>query len=552
MVAIGLCSNAWLHPSSTYVGSISDPQQSMWFLSWTQFAVAHGHPPWTSDYMNYPYGLNLTWNTFTPLAALVIWPVTATLGVVVSYNALITLAFASSAWCAWLALRYLGMNPWASFAGGLLYGFSPFMIGQAGGHIHMVLAFFPPLLLICVYEAAIRQRWRPLLLGLVLGLLCAAEFFTSEELLLDGVVVAVCGLVILALCVRPAVAMRLPYLARALAVALATLAVLLAWPLYVQFFGPERPIGVNHPKNTYVADLLSFVLPTHNQLIAPAAAVARTATFSGNLVETTAYLGIPLIGLLVFVTWRHWESLLVRVVSLTAILVAVLAMGSRLHIDGKTTSIPLPWAAVVRLPLLSDALPVRFMVYFYLLAAVLVAYLITRLRTGTSHAKRAWLSAVAALVLVPLLPRVPLPTSVVTLPRFFSSAPEVARIPADSTVLTAPFPSPDIVAVSALVWQAQSGMRYKIVGGYWIGPEPAHTVTPLLDRVLTDLGASGVNDTTPAMLPVLRTELRAARIRTVVVTPGPYVEREAALFVRLLNRDPVPDLDALVWWNVSV
>ena len=549
LLSITLCLSAWLHTSTTYVGNISDPQESMWFMEWTPFAVAHGHSPLTSDYMNFPHGLNLMWNTFTPLAALIMWPVTATLGVVASYNALITLALATGAWCAWLALRYLGMGAGASFVGGLLYGFSPFVIGQAGGHIHMVLAFFPPLLLICVYEAVVRQRRRAVLLGLALGVLCAAEFFTSEELLLDGIVAAACAVAILALYARHAARSRVPYIAKVIASAAATLAVITAWPLYVQFFGPERPIGVNHPKNTYVADLLSFVLPTQNQLIAPSAAVTQSSGFSGNLVETTAYLGIPLLVLLVVVAWRYRATLLVRVTALTALVLAVLSMGSRLHIDGRTTSIPLPWAAVVRLPLLNDALPVRFMVYFYLAAAVLVAFIASRLSTGTFQ--RAGATAAIALALIPLLPHVPLPVSTATVPQFFATAREVARIPTDSTVLTTPFPSRDIVAVSALVWQAESGMRYKIVGGYWIGPDPPHSVTPLLEHVLTDMAASGADDTTPAMLPALTLELRAAHISTIVVTPGPYVIKEVALFQRLLGRGPVPELDCQVWWNVS-
>lgn len=544
-----LCLGAWLHTSTTYVGNISDPQESMWFMEWTPFALAHGHSPLTSDYMNFPHGLNLMWNTATPLAAVIMWPVTAALGVVVSYNVLITLALATGAWCAWLVLRYLGMGTGASFVGGLVYGFSPFVIGQAGGHIHMVLAFFPPLLLIGVYEAVVRQRRRAVLVGVALGVLCAAEFFTSEELLLDGIIAAVCAVAILALYARQAARSRAPYIARVVASAAATLAVITAWPLYVQFFGPERPIGVNHPKNTYVADLLSFVVPTQNQLIAPAAAVSQSNGFSGNLVETTAYLGAPLLVLLVVVACRYWTTLLVRVTTLTALVLAVLAMGSRLHIDGRTTSIPLPWAAAVRLPLLSDALPVRFMVYFYLAAAVLVAFIASRLSAG--RFQRAGATAVGALVLIPLLPHVPLPVSAATVPQFFATAKEIERIPTDSTVLTVPFPSRDIVAVSALVWQAESGMRYKIVGGYWTGPDPPHSVTPLLEHVLTDIADSGADDTTPAMLPTLRLELRAARVRTIVVTPGPYVSEEVALFQRLLGRGPVRELDCQVWWNAS-
>src|SRR5207248_5776342 len=88
----------------------------------------------------------------------------------------------------------------------------------------------------------------------------------------------------------------------ALGVAAAVFLALAAVPLGFQFFGPQHVAGAVQIRNAYVSDLLGFVVPTARQQFAPAAAVQLSEGFSGYSSEWDAYLGVPLIGLLIYVS----------------------------------------------------------------------------------------------------------------------------------------------------------------------------------------------------------------------------------------------------------
>ena len=109
----------------------------------------------------------------------------------------ISFGLAGSAWSAYAVARRWLRRRSAAFLAGLVYGFSPAMTHQAIGHLHLVLAFLPPLLLGALvdvlkgpYRAATSVR---------LGLLGAAQLLTGEELLaMTTIAGAVISLILLA------------------------------------------------------------------------------------------------------------------------------------------------------------------------------------------------------------------------------------------------------------------------------------------------------------------------------------------------------------------
>ena len=121
----------WPSPGRRSLGSSADPEQMMWFLGWTQFALSHQDNPLFSDFLDYPHGVNLMWNASTLLPGALLSPVTAWQGPVVAYDLLLTLSLPLSAWCAYLAIGRWVQGPIAAVVGGLLYGFSPYMVAQA-------------------------------------------------------------------------------------------------------------------------------------------------------------------------------------------------------------------------------------------------------------------------------------------------------------------------------------------------------------------------------------------------------------------------------------
>ena len=96
----------WQEPTRRLLGGgLGDGALMMWFLRWTPAALGHGLNPLFTDYLNVPNGVNVMWNTSLLLPGLVLAPITVTLGPVLTFNLLGTLALALSAWCATLAFR---------------------------------------------------------------------------------------------------------------------------------------------------------------------------------------------------------------------------------------------------------------------------------------------------------------------------------------------------------------------------------------------------------------------------------------------------------------
>src|SRR6266849_6003526 len=127
LLAVALFSSTWIDPAGSWIGSPKDPGLFIWYLGWIPHELAQGHNPLFTDYLSYPPGVNLMWNTSMVFPALVLWPITALFGPVVAYNVLITAGVGLSAWLGFLAARRFIDHPVMSLAAGLVYGFSPAM-----------------------------------------------------------------------------------------------------------------------------------------------------------------------------------------------------------------------------------------------------------------------------------------------------------------------------------------------------------------------------------------------------------------------------------------
>ena len=184
------------HPAGAGVG---DPAQMSWFLAWTPFALGHGLNPFFTNYIDFPLGANLASNTSVPLLGLLAAPVTFALGPVASFNLLMRLALASSATSMFLvSRRWVSWWP-AAFAAGLLYGFGSYMTFESSVHLDLAFMAIPPLLFWCFDELFVTRRRSAVKVGVLLGLLGAAQLLIDPEILAYCTVMAVIGLIFLAL-----------------------------------------------------------------------------------------------------------------------------------------------------------------------------------------------------------------------------------------------------------------------------------------------------------------------------------------------------------------
>jgi hypothetical protein len=545
LVAVLLCVNAWRAPSTSYIGQGPDPIQQMWGIAWVPYAISHALDPLYTHFLNQPTGTDILWSTPTALVVTLLWPVTALFGATVTYNLVMTLSLALASFFAFLAIRrWVPGSVIAIAIGGLLYGFSPYMTGQLIGHYNLVLSgVTPPLALMLADEILVRQRLRARTLGLLASLLAVVQFFIAQEILLTEVIVAIILAVVLAISHREAVRAHLGFVGRSLAWAIPPVAVLLAFPTWLQFFGADHVVasGAIHGTDIYVTDPTNFVVPTVAQLIAPQAAANISSHFSGNASEWDAYLGVPLIVLLVLATIRFRGVPAIRTAGILALVAAVLSLGPHINVQGHALlAVPLPWWIPAHLPVLDDILPNRLMVYVDLAAAIIVAFTLRLL----------WLMrrspllnvAVAVVVLLPLLPTVPTPTTQLTSPSVFAST-VPSPITPDATVLFEPFPSSDYS--HAMGWQVSSHFTFRLIGGYIIGPY-APGVEALQERIHSLAATAPRIPLSPGQRSDLLSRLLTIRVDDIVVgsdaSPG-----VASVFTQVFGAPPQHDRGFLVW-----
>ena len=148
--------------------------------------------------MFHPDGINLLAQTSVTGLSLPLVPVTWIWGPVASLNVASTITPALTAFFAFVVIRRWA--PWtpAAFIGGLLYGFSPFVLTSLEfAHLMTAALMLLPLILAVLDEIIIRQRHSARWSGVALGVLLFAQFFLSSELLaICAVLVVVCVVVL--------------------------------------------------------------------------------------------------------------------------------------------------------------------------------------------------------------------------------------------------------------------------------------------------------------------------------------------------------------------
>jgi hypothetical protein len=531
--AVAFFSEAWGDPTTTWKGDLGDPEQFQLFLAWTPYALGHGLDPFVTHAVLYPGGANLMWNTAVFLPALLVSPVTVLFGPTVAYDVLMLLAPPVTAVAGYAAFRrYAGRAGAAT--GGLLFAICPFFVAHAAGHLHLMLLALVPAMLLVLDELVVRQRWRWQVTGVLLGVVAAAQLLTAEEVLALDVLVAAIGIVLLAVTHPRSILPRLRYALAASATALVVFAALAAYPLVVQFFGPDRVEHTIHATDWYVNDLLGVIAPA-GQLVGWQWAHDVSRSWTGGPAEWNGYLGIPFLAVvLVMLAVRRRPA--VWFCAAMAALTLVLSFGSRLHVDGRSSWLPLPWTVVAKAPLLHQVLPARFGLYVGLFAAALMAIAVDAVaRSQRPVVSFAGGIAVGA-VLVSWLPH-GWSTTTVEQPAYFTTGGGVHRIPSGSVAVVLPLVAGPNTEHAEL-WQARAGFPFQMPEGYLIVPGP-HQGPPTATSLAFAEHAAATGSLPAPLVGAVRDEWRRWDVRTVIVGPGRYDQRAVAAEVaRIVGRPP--------------
>jgi hypothetical protein len=467
-------------------GDGADDPPLTWNLWWVRYALLEeGSNPFDSDYLFYPLGINLAFYTLTVLNGLLSIPLQLTVGLIPASNLILLSSFALSGYGAFLLASYIlsALQPahdpqgarshadrrrrqrtLAAFVAGMLYAFASSKLAYAalgqwniassqwipfyalylfkmGEHPHRRrYAFFAGILLVMQAYAELTYAT---FLVLFTALWAAWRLWAAiQEARLDSswrtslhrygsllIGLAMVG-ILFVVGLSPVLAMMLPDL-------------MAEGDIFVEGSGFA---------DVFSADFIGFLIPS--SLHPALGSLVELFSFDYE-VGQHIYVGYSVLVLVLvgaIMGWRQAHSptggtrtFPVRYWILSAIFFWLLALGPTLRINGHDTALPLPFAAVSRLPFFSgNRYPSRYSVMLVLSLSMLVTNgLVVMLERGSSRfagLRQVGGRRVIALLLVGLLLfehlSVPLPLSDMEVPKIYQTIAD--ERPGDYTLLDLP------------------------------------------------------------------------------------------------------------------
>ncbi|HXY73152.1 MAG TPA: hypothetical protein VEM41_11455 [Actinomycetota bacterium] len=487
--------HALVHPTSLAVAPRSpDPAFFVWALRWWPYAIAHGLDPLRPAIIGVPVGRDLTWTAPIPGPSAVLAPISVPFGPVVAFNFLLILSIPVAALCAFLLCSRITRTFLPALAGGYVFGFSPFEIDHTSvGHLNLMLAFLLPLgvyVMVLGWERSISTRTTIVLLSAIL----AFEFLTSTELFATTAAVAGVTLVLLLVMSPRDVRRRLFGVVRSVLIAYAIALVVVSPLLFAMASDPAPPVG-DVPGYASVSPAAMLIpRPFGRENLGFLSKDARATTEpSGD-----GYLGIPLVVIAVWFFVERRRTVAGRVLPTLLLLLLAAELGPRLG------TISLPWGWIWRLPPIDHAFPARLGVYIALVAGVILSMWL-------SAGGPRWLRwTIAGLAIASLLPYYLIlsPPS----PRLdpaFAGGNGPSRLTGRDVVLVLPDHND-----TAMLWQAESGMRFRLADGFTNYHITRHHGQP---RVVSQIESLGPN---VALERRFGEFLRRSGVTAVIVNPS--------------------------------
>jgi hypothetical protein len=546
LAALIITARLWVHPAHRMVaGNPHDTDLYTWWLAWIAHQLSGGHFSLITHAMNAPTGVNAMWNTSLLLPGIVLSPLTLLAGAQASYNVLLFVGFAGSAYTAHrLLIRHANVAWWPALAGGALYGFSPAMMHASIGHVSLVFAPLVPLLVSATLDICTGSV-KPVIGGFRLGALASAQLLTGEELLFDTAFLTGVLLVSIAIFRRAAALRALRQLGLAVWAAVAVVLTIAGYPLWFQLYGPLAQHGSPLLQDYTKIDLSELVTPSQLMLLHTHHSAATALAIAPNKEEYLGYLGWPLLVFLVVAAIMLWSNLAARVAAITAGASIIFSLGEHLKFHGHQTRVPMPWELAMHLPLASNVAVARFALFTPLAAAGVLAIALTQLQSYRLTA-----TLVACAVLVPLVP-VPFSTANVA-----TASPAVVtavkNVQPGSTVLVLPFP--DANFTDPMRWQGDTDFRFAMPGGYFIGPawdgrgyiggDVARASTTLLRQIADGTHAP---EMTATELLTLQTDVTYWHVSAVLLGPGRGNAALARALTGALGAPHFADGDTMLW-----
>jgi hypothetical protein len=466
ILAFWVTSRLWRDPSHGLADNEMDQAFFEWMLAHGARVVTDVAYPFVSYRMNVPEGVNMMANTSVLAISIPMTPVTLLFGPHAAFNVFLTGALIATptAWYFVLSRQVVSSRA-AAWLGAVFCGFAPSMVS----HPNIISQFVVPLII--WRTLALRQPGRWLRNGLVLALLIVWQAFINLEILMMTAVGLGIFLAVVVIARREHRRHLGTFLA-GLAVAGVVALGLLAYPIYVQFFGPQAYHGLPPYIRRYGADLGSFVAYSRESV----AGTPESATgLAQNPTEENAFFGWPLAILVVaLVAWLRRNIVAIGLASV-GLIFGILSLGPDITFNGRRLNVPSPWGLVVDIPILNSAVPTRWALALAPIVGILLALgyeradQLARRHPSAARQIRFATVTVLAMALLPITPTT-LPTRRLDpTPAFISSGEWRRYVDGGRTVVTLPLP--DGSYPGPIRWSAQTGHEMRIPRGYFLAPK---------------------------------------------------------------------------------
>ncbi len=451
------------HFGTQVFGGPGDSELFVWSFQWIPYAIRHGIYPLTSDYMFATSGgINLAHNTFAPLAAVVLWPITALAGPVLSYNLYACSAPLLDFLAVFGVVRRFHTQRSALICAGI-FAFSPLVYGSAVGHPqvnHLWAIIIGFALIGRAMGPTSTHRRRDAVMG---GVIVALQLYIGIEMLALATIAAgaaALGAVVISRRQRNIV---ISCIVRWWKYGLWALgaSVLIGLPFFATWLGgPERFFGVHQAQELNNADLANIVVPTRETLISPGTIRGNDDWLPFINGERGSYLGILLVCVLVWYSIRHFRSMrpITRWAVCGLFTATIMSLGPELHVWGHMPGVPMPWALVASAPVAKSILVTRFSIFAALFAGLIMAELLEH--TADQRIPKPWMfMTIAGLVaLTPATGTIATFDSVST-----ADAARIAELCGPNAVVVS---LPRIYPSRMMLIQAQSAFAFKLSRGF--------------------------------------------------------------------------------------
>lgn len=480
LLAGWLTHGLWADPGARVL-ALNPEDQTLyeWFLA-TDARVLRGDFSLLSDRLNAPDGVNLMANTTVIALGVLFAPVTLVAGASTTFALLAAGNLAGTAIAWYLCFtRTLGAGRLAAALGAGFCGFAPGMVSQTNSHLHMTAQWLVPVLvwqvvrLIRAADPANHPDGRRNRRGVVtsavgIAATVVAQVFIGEEVLFLTALTLFVMTVTYAVA-RPSLTRRvLPGFTAGMLLATALASLLLAYPLWFQFAGPQSvPNGLFSP-HYFSADLASW--PAISPL--SVTGTPASADLSTGPAEYNTFLGWPL--LLVAIGCAAWlvRQPLTIACAAAAVVMAGLSLGPEIVINGERTELTGPYSLLLGLPVVDGALPMRFALAVIPLIATVLVLAVDRALCARQRLVRVLVPAAVVAALLPIFPA-PLPaTARPPVPQFIADGHWRDCVRPGGVLVPVPLPTPQ--QPWPMRWSTAANVEFSMPEGFFIGPYAAH------------------------------------------------------------------------------